>query len=202
EETEKIKYIFTDKVYSNLEHLSIVSSLIDICLDFEGTKLNVPNLKHLDLEGIASLQYFQNMNDNFIFAPKLKEVYLIDTEVTQLPAFIKNTKSLRSLQFRHGNLLEISNEIFEMEKLQKLSFEYCKKIRIVPDTIRKLINLVHFDLWEASIEYLSPELFLLPNIRSINLTYSEYTPTREVLDALKIFKDKKQNRFEGFNTSH
>ena len=198
ENREKIKYIFTGEIYSRMEHLSIISSLGDICLDFEGSKLDVPNLKHLALEGKVSLQYFQNMDENFLPATRLEEVYLIDTEITQLPGFIKNTRSLKSLQIRHGYLPEISDEIFEMRKLQKLSFEYCRTIRTVPDKIRHLVNLVHFDLWEAQIEYLSPELFLLPEIRSINFYLSGYTPTKEVLEALKIFKDNKENRFSGW----
>ena len=189
EEKDKINYVILDKVYSKVESMVILSDHMDFSFHLAGDKFNVPNLKELNLVGKFALNIFQNMREDFLYAPVLEKMYFTDTEIGQMPGFLKKNKSLRFLNFRHGNLLEIPTEIFEMENLQSLSFHYLNKIRILPNEIKKLTNLVHFDLWEASIEYLSHELFLLPKIESINLYYSSYTPTTEVLKALKEYED-------------
>lgn len=189
EEKDKINYVFLDKVYSKVESLLILSDYMDFSLHFEGDKFDVPNLKELNLVGKFALNIFQNMREDFLYAPVLEKMYFIDTELEQIPSFLKKNKTLKLLNFRHGDLLEIPREIFEMENLQSLSFHYLNKIRILPDEIKKLTNLVYFDLWKAPIEYLSHELFLLPKIESISFCYSSYTPTMEVLSALKEYKN-------------
>lgn len=189
EEKDKINYVFLDKVYSKVESLLILSDYMDFSLHFEGNKFDVPNLKELNLVGKFALNIFQNKREDFLYAPVLEKMYFTDTELEQIPSFLKKNKSLKFLNFHHGDLLEIPREIFEMENLQSLSFHNLKKIRILPDEIKKLTNLVHFDLWEASIKYLSHELFLLPKIESISFCFSNYTPTIEVLSALKEYKN-------------
>ena len=190
EEGEKIHYVFLDKVYSKLESLLIISNLNDFSLHFEGAKFDVPNLKEFSIMGKFALNIFQNLSEDILCAPLLEIMNFWDTEIEFLPGFLKKCKSLKSLTFRHGELLEIPGEIFEMENLQTLRFHNLKKIRIVPDEIKKLTNLVRFDLWEASIEYLSPELFLLPKIELIDLHFSRYSPTSEVIKACNKFKEK------------
>jgi Leucine-rich repeat (LRR) protein len=170
---------------------------MDFSLHFEGAKFDVPNLKEFSLYGNFALSIFQNTSDDFLCAPLLEEMYIGETEIEFLPVFLKKNKSLKSLTFRHGDLLEIPGEIFEMENLQTLSFYSLEKIRILPDEIKKLTNLVHFDLWGASIEYLSPELFLLPKIKEINLCFSRYSPTSEVIKACNKYKEK--NNYQGSN---
>ncbi|MEI6138918.1 MAG: hypothetical protein WCP85_06630 [Mariniphaga sp.] len=189
---DKIKYVFLDKVYSKLKSLWIISDpyIQDYSLHFEGAKFDVPNLKEFSLYGKFALSIFQNTSEDFLCAPLLEEMYIGETGIEFLPGFLKKNKSLKSLTFRHGDLIEIPGEIFEMENLQRLSFYSIEKIRIIPDEIKKLTNLVHFNLWGASIEYLSPELFLLPKIKEIDLCFSRYSPTSEVIEACNKFKEK------------
>ena len=196
-EGEKINYVFLDKVYSNLESLLIISDPNDFSLHFEGTKFDVPNLKLFYLSGKLALNIFQNKSEDFLCAPLLEEIYFGDTEIEFLPGFLKMNKSLKSLTFRDGALIQIPGEIFEMENLQRLSFINLKNIRILPDEIKKLTNLVHFDLWGTPIEYLSPELFLLPKIKELVLHFSSYSPTSEVIKACNKFKEK--NNYRGSN---
>jgi Leucine-rich repeat (LRR) protein len=190
EEGEKINYVFWDKVYSKLESLVIISELEDFSLHFEGAKFDVPNLKEFCLYGKFALSIFQNTSEDFLCAPLLEEMYIGETEIEFLPVFLKKNKSLKSLTFRDGALIEIPCEIFEIENLQRLSFINLKNIRILPDEIKKLTNLVHFDLWGTPIEYLSPELFLLPKIKELVLHFSSYSPTSEVIEAFNKFKEK------------
>jgi hypothetical protein len=203
EDSEKMKYVFSDKVYSNLEMISIFADSSSNYPCFEGPILNAPNLKYLSLSGDCALSCLQIMYQTILSYPSFQEIHFSSTGITQIPQFLLKTKSLKSLTFRRENLSEIPDDLFKLEHLQKLSFEYFREIKTVPDKIKNLVNLKHFDLWMAQIEYLSPELFLLPQIRHINFAYSEYSPTEEVLEALKKFKSKDLDRFspwENFNS--
>jgi len=195
EKEEKVKYLFSDKVYSNLELICITT---DISVDYsflEGAKLNAPNLRVLYFSGEGSKSCFHFFCDPTFFAPSLEEVYLTRTGINELPDFISKIKTLKKLNFREEKLSEIPDIIFTMVTLESLSFEYFWNIKIVSDKIKHLVNLQNFDLWGASIEYLSPELFLLPKIHIINFAYSSYQPTNEVLDAMKIFQKNESVHF-------
>jgi hypothetical protein len=88
---------------------------------------------------------------------------------------------------------ELPDDFFTLENLKRLSFYYCTEITIIPDDIKKLVNLEHFDLWQANLKYLSPELFLLPKLKSVGLAYTQYPPTKEVSDAYEIFKGRNKD---------
>jgi len=191
---EKVKYILSDQVYNKLELISINAySSIDY-LFFEGTKLNAPNLKFLVISGEGSKSCFQLLYNIVLSSDLIEEIYFYYTRITQIPEFVFKTKALLRVTFRGENITEIPDEIFELVALQQLSFEY-SDIRIIPEKIKELVNLVGFNLWGSRIDYLSPELFLLPKIQNINFAYSSYQPTNEVLDALKIFQKKESNYF-------
>jgi Leucine-rich repeat (LRR) protein len=193
--TEQIKYEFSDQVHTNLEVVSISAGSSDNFPVFEGNKFDAPRLKYLILEGAGSIKCFQTIDESILSAPLLEEIHFHGTRITRVPEFISKIKTLKHLTFRYENFQEIPFEISDFVNLEYLSFEYCHHIKRIPDDIKNLVNLKHFDLWEAGLDYLSPELFLLPAIKHISLAYSQYTPTGEVRDALKIFNKKGSDRF-------
>ncbi|NTW23598.1 MAG: hypothetical protein HGA37_02770 [Lentimicrobium sp.] len=198
EETcEKINYLLSDKVLSNMNYLMVLTDLFEFDIEFESDTLLVPKLIELSLVGSKSLQFFQKLNTRFLSPPPIETIYADNIVIEDYPEFLKNL-SLKSLGFRHCYFNEILNEIFDMTTLQTLKFNYAKKIKRIPDDIQKLTSLVKFELWESRIEYMSPELFLLPEIKEISFAFSSYTPTKEVLNALEIYKSKPGNLFYGW----
>ncbi len=196
---EKINYVFLDKVYLKLKIIQIDSGFEHYSLNFEGARLNAPNLKYFLFFYENSFSVFQYLKE-FLYAPALEGMYFHDTKLDQIPQFLKGILTLKELSFRNGNLTEIPSEIFEMKNLRTLRFEYFTKIKIIPDDIKRLKNLVAFTLWQAPIEYLSPELFLLPKISNINLVYCNYNPTKHVIDVLGKYKStgKTFSGWEGY----
>jgi Leucine-rich repeat (LRR) protein len=218
ENTEKVKYVISEKVYSklgmiilysscsvdfqifegielnapNLELISIEEQSQSNIPVFEGIKFNTPKLKMISLNGIGSVKCFQNIQENNHFLLP-EELSLFYTGIHEIPDFILKAKTLTSLSFRGEKMTELPNALFTLENLQRLGFHYCTGIKIIPDDIKNLINLEHFDLWAANVQYLSPELFLLPKLKSLNFAYTQYSPTKEVLDAYEIFKGKKKD---------
>ena len=151
----------------------------------------------VQIGGQGSVQCFQSLYENILY-PSLEEISVTDTGIELLPSFISSVQSLKTLKFRCEKFTEIPIEIFEMTWLQTLSFEKMEYFKIISDKIKTFENLEHFDLWGASIDYLSPELFLLPKINLINFAYCRYTPTEEVTEALKKFLDKPNSHFSSW----
>jgi len=167
DENEKTKYVFSDEVYSKLESVLIFDtngSEIDFPL-IEGPLLKAPNLKILGFIGKGCNKCIQSLNENGISAPILESISFDSTGITQIPEFLLKINTLSKLSFRNEEISTIPIELFDLINLNELHFQYTSEIRIIPDEIKNLVNLVNFDLWGANLEYLSPELFQLPKIR-------------------------------------
>ncbi len=161
-------------------------------------KISVPNLKYILLDGEESLAIYRNLMANFKSQPSIEAFSFSNTKITQIPDFVLNSKNLIHLTLRsERELSKLPSELFDLVNLEMLSFAYTKNITTIPDDIAQLINLKYFDLWSANIDYLSDQLLLLPKIKKINLAYSTYTPTNEILKALKVF-EKKGGSFGGY----
>lgn len=220
-ESEKIKYIISDAVYNNLEVIWIdVHSLPDCpvfegawlnapnlklisitthageeCPFFDGIRINAPNLNYLSLEGNGSVKCFELLYDNLVFAPVFIEIRLCKTGLTRIPGFIFNCKMLQGLTFRKESFTELPAELFNLDRLRKLRFEYFHEIKVIPDEIKNLVNLEYFGLWGADLKYISPELFNLPKLRGVDFVYSHYEPTPELLDNLHHFTGRDHVHF-------
>ena len=78
--------------------------------------------------------------------------------------------------------------IFQKTSLKKIAINSSQKRSIsIPDSIRNLSNLEHFQLFDARVPYLSPEIFRLPRIRHISLYRLLYEPSPEVMAAAEAF---------------
>lgn len=188
--TEKTKYIFSDIVYTELETILVIdmtNSNLDYLL-LEGPHLNAPNLKELHFFGQGCSKCVQGLNENGISAPILESISFDSTGITQIPEFIFKLKLLKQLTIRCEKLSEIPDEIFNLVSLEILSFQHFHSIRVIQDKIKELINLRNFELCGSTIEYVSPELFLLPKIKDVSFAYSSFTSTGELFEARKDLK--------------
>ncbi len=218
ENTGVVKYVISENSYEKLELIMFCSSytsdfhviegaelnapnLNTIIIDatsesntpfFEGIKFKTPKLKTIYLTGIGSVKCFQDIHqntDNLM----LEELGCDSTGITQIPEFILRMKSLESLMFRHEEISELPEDLFTLENLKRFEFPHGTEIKIIPDDIKKLVNLEHFLLWRAKLQYLSPELFLLPKLKYVDFIYTQYSPTKELLDAYEIFKGRNKD---------
>ncbi len=186
--TEKNELVLPDNSYSNLEIISISNDSEGNCLYFEGQKIDVPNLKSIVLSGKGSLQCFQYFLNHVFNNTFIEEIYFDRTGIDLIPKFILNFSTLKILKFQSEPFKRIPENVFELQNLETLSFEYCCEIKVIPDKIKNLKGLKYFGLWAVTIDYMSPELFYLPRIESMNFFKSKYFPTLQILDLLKIFK--------------
>jgi hypothetical protein len=188
--SEKTTYTFSDKVYTELETIFVIdmtNSNFDYLL-LEGPHLNAPNLKYLGFDGQGCRKCIQNLNENGISAPILESIDFMGTGITQIPEFIFKSKLLKRLTFRNEKLSVIHDEIFSLVALEYLSFKYSHDIRVIQDRIKDLVNMECFELCGATIEYVSPELFLLPKIKDVSFAYSSFTSTGKLFEARKDLK--------------
>ena len=195
DEMNPCTYVFHEIDYSDVEWLVITTSSIDFNIIIEAPVLHMPKLKSISINGAKALDVFKLVYDKLDTIPEIDYMYFDRTGMLKPPEFIWDSRYLTKLEFRHEDIQEIPNQLFELINLQWLTFAYCVNITTVPDSIKKLVNLVAFNLWSAKITFLSHELFLLPNITSINFAYSSYIPTVEVRKALDIFKENKKSQF-------
>lgn len=195
DEHEKIQYVFTDEIYSKLESIIIEA---DFDLDYpllEGPRLNAPNLRLLGFRGEGCKKCIQRLNENGFSAPVVETIGFESIGITQIPEFIFNFKTIKDIHFRKEKLRVLPSGLFDLINLQTLRFQYGSQIPVIPDAIKNLVNLEYFDFWGATLDYLSPELFLLPKVKYINFTDSFYKPTKEVEDAMYEFNAKNTNDF-------
>lgn len=188
--SEKTTYTFSDKVYTELETIFIIdmtNSNLDYLL-LEGPHLNAPNLKYLGFYGQGSRKCVQGLTKNGVSAPMLESISFDNSGITQIPEFIFKLKLLKQLTIRCEKLSEIPDKIFNLVSLEILSFQHFHRIRVIQDKIKELINLRNFELCGSTIEYVSPELFLLPKIKDVSFAYSSFTSTGELFEARKDLK--------------
>ena len=186
---EQIKYLITQDEYPKMEEF-FISKVYDIDLpEFEGDVLQLPNVRVLGLDGKDALNYYLGLAERFGLEHNLEEIYFKDTGMQQIPEFVLRAKGLKKLTLRNEDISRVPDRIYDLNELEGLHFQYTKNIKVLSDEIRNHQKLKRLDLWQSRIEYLSPELFLLPKIERISLEFSIYRPTREVMKAIEIAKE-------------
>lgn len=174
----------------NRELNIIYINIPESCTISINRKINAPNHKILALGDSGSAQILENYYSFFEESKSLSEISTDRTNISSIPEFVLGNKSLTRLTFRNEHNLVLSKRLFELRNLDKLSFEYTNKITVIPDEIKKLVNLKHLDLWHSSIQYLSPELFKLPKLNWLNFAFTCYNPSIEFRNELEMWKAK------------
>ena len=189
------KYSFRKNEYENLELIVIHSQSIENTIVFECDRFRAPNLQYLYLEGVGSVQIFENLYQKARQTFQVPEIYFKNTGIDCIPEFVLEMRNLSSLVFEGELFQEMPPELFQLVNLQKLRFFGHNKISIVPKEIKQLVNLKRFDFWDATLDYLSPELLLLPNIEEINFAHTNYKPSPEVLKLISSISDRRKLMF-------
>lgn len=194
DKNEDFEYFAIDETYNKVEYISL-SNKVSFA---ENTKINAPNLKGVFFEPNVKREILDNFDQIFINSISLEDIslYLDKTHSGIIPQFILNSKTIKNLTIEYRQLTSIPAEIFNITSLKRLNFRYVPKIKIIPDEIKKLINLEDFSLWLANLEYISLELFKLPKLDHINLAYSNYNPTGQELEKWNIFFQGKDFKYE------
>jgi len=192
DENEDIEYFAKDEIYDKVEYIS----LSDKISFTENTKINAPNLKGVMFERNVKSEILENFDQIFINSISLEDIYIDITHTGIIPQFIINSKTIKNLTIENRQLKSIPAETFNITSLKKLNFRYVPNIKIIPDEIKKLINLEDFSLWLANLEYISIELFKLPKLNYINFAYSNYNPIGQELEKWNIFFQGKNFKYE------
>jgi hypothetical protein len=187
EEKTVPEYIFKKNEYENIE--SLIFAIFEECkVEWPGI-VKFPKLDSLYFSGKNSSDFIKSFENHAYGLNNIKSVYIEGSGIQKVPSFIFNLPKLKELTFRYEHeLREIPLKIFKLSSLTKLSFEYNRKIKVIPDEIKKLKNLERFNLWSANLEYISPELYLLPKLKYINLAYSHYKPLEDLLEKKGVYK--------------
>lgn len=188
QEAEQCVYIFKDIEYDKVLLMSLESRDQEYSFEFESNKVIVPNLKYFMISGAQAFGYFTDFLKTLQPLLQIEGFYFHRTGMIKPPEFLWTFRNLTYITFRNEDINEIPVQVFDLTGLRNLSFQYCPNIKIVSDDIKKLTDLIVFDLWQASITYLSYELFLLPKIKFINFAYSNYLPDQKVKEAMSMFK--------------
>jgi hypothetical protein len=84
-----------------------------------------------------------------------------------------------------------------MKNLQHLWFHHTSALNVnLKSEVKNLQHLETIDFWGADIQYISPELFKLPNLRRINLAYARLNMDKEILKALEDWAEKPGNSYK------
>ena len=195
ESVYSFKYRITQTEYTKIKSLTINKEFDDAYPLIIGENLKLPNLESVEFIGGGSIPYFKRIRTRFDIHPKYTSLAYNRTNLHQIHDIIYNLSHIKHLTFRKENIKKLEDRFFDLNSLEELNFIYTQEIKVVPDRIKWLRNLKTFRLWQSNIDYLSPELFLLPKIEHIDLDYSQYTPTEEVLMAVKYYNSRHEEKF-------
>ncbi len=192
DKNEDFEYFAIDETYNKVEYISL-SNKVSFA---ENTKINAPNLKGVFFEPNVKSEILDNFDQIFINSNSLESIYIDITHTGKIPQFILNSKTIKELIIENRQLTSIPSDIFNITSLKLLNFQHAPKIIVIPDEIKKLINIEYFSLWDADFEYISLELFKLPKLKIVNFAYSHYYPTEQELEKWKTLCQEKNFKYE------
>lgn len=192
ERDETALEIVIEQPVNNRLNTFIIYLTDDCKLSIKG-KINAPNLEFFYAVGRSTNHMICNMDAYFEFIPSLSYIRLESTGITEIPGFLSECKNLVEVSLKDSSLYEIPPGLFDLQQLESLSIESAKNIHVLPDNIKQLFNLTHFDFRFGDLDYLSAELFRLPKLKHANFAYCLYTPTEETTTALEEWLEQNDN---------
>lgn len=183
EVTEDVEYIVPDIELKQLVGIAFCDGVYGFA---EHTIVNAPNLKEIYIQNYDKIAFSNSINKLLSSFNTITSFSIFSQQLIKIPDFILKNINLTRLELDICNeITEIPPEIFKFKQLKILEFRYKKNIKVIPDEIKNLENLERFNLWSATFEYISPELFKLPKLQSVSFSYCQYNPTNEVLELLR-----------------
>ncbi|KAJ0579560.1 putative TIR domain, P-loop containing nucleoside triphosphate hydrolase [Helianthus annuus] len=164
----KIKQLWVGgKVLKKLKSITLSHSKLKT-LDLGLT----PNLVSLDLSNCDDLV---EVHVPVGCLKRLTYLYLCGCERLKSVSFIKDLESLEALDlaFNNNAIENLPSSIGNLQKLVKLSFSWCTKLKTLPGSICSLQHLRVLDLEVCGIEELPKEIGKLESLEWLSLTYSK-----------------------------
>ncbi|MBN1213840.1 MAG: TIR domain-containing protein [Candidatus Lokiarchaeota archaeon] len=136
------------------------------------------NIQHWEIETLPI---------NFGDLVELKELYLSDNELFELPKSIEKIISLEILNISNNQIDNLPINIGNLISLKELIVCY-NNIKIIPDEIRDLSSLTRLDLSDNKIEYIPESIGNLSLLSRIDLSYNNLNSLPENIGELKNLK--------------
>ncbi len=103
--------------------------------------------------------------------------------------YIRTSNNKKFAFFYGEKVNQLPDEIFDKTDLEILII--CKtNIREIPDKIKNLTKLRRLHFSGSKIEYLSPEVFKLPNIEKVDIIDPHFESNAEITEAIGLYMAK------------
>ena len=110
----------------------------------------------------------------------------------ELPAWFSQLSQLEVLKCYESGFSAFPHQILGLKNIKELDFNKGHHIAEIPDEIKNLQSLRILNLWNTTFTYVSPELFLLPDIQEFNLFATSYPNIPpETMNAIKKLQREK-----------
>jgi len=144
-------------VLQNLEFLQIVGgSLTSFPIGFGCLK----SLKEIRLI-LSKVESIDNLASDLLNLPDLQDLDVSSNQIVEIPKFIGNIISLKSLKFKYNEKIkQIPDFVFDLPNLEVLQL-IDNKIEVIPENISKLKNLRILSLGRNMIKEIPDEAYNL-----------------------------------------
>ena len=147
-----------------------------------GSNNRINNLSQHDIDIL-----FNEFENNKIYGERLKDLYIDNVGLTEIPDSIGKLTNLITLSLSFNKISKISTELSKLTKLDVLGLSY-NKITNLPDCFANLRRLrdIYLD-HNLTLAELPASLFNLRNLEKIQLIKTQIKKTdREIIEKLEI----------------
>ncbi len=192
----------------NIEELSL--SYGSMTTQTQENIFSLKNLKKLNFNGnfvylkaeMAQRTRFENFSEKIINLKNLQSLSIINSKITEIPAFFKQLTQLEELDFRSNDIKDLPFLLSEMPNLAKLVLNGNKKLLIdkifnnknnlreleliacnlknVPESILNCEKLEKLNLFANKLEFLPEKILQLPNLLELEIDKNPFCNTTEL----------------------
>ncbi len=192
----------------SIEELSL--SYGSMTQEIQENIFSLKTLKKLSLNGnfvylkdeIAQRTRFEVFSEKITNLKNLQSLSIINSKITEIPAFFKNLKQLQELDFSSNNIKELPFLLSDMPHLTKLVLNGNKKLLIdnifsnknnlreleliacnlknIPDSILNCERLEKINFYANKLGFLSEKILQLPNLLDIYIDKNPFCKTTEL----------------------
>ena len=148
------------------------------------------------LSNVKTIEIYDNYDeclpDWIQHCAEITSMNLSMLKLRELPAWFSRLSLLERLKCYDIGFSEFPRQILGLKNIKELDFSKGHHITVIPDEIKNFQSLRTLELWNTTFTYVSPELFLLPDIQEINLFATSYPNiTPETMHAIKKLQREK-----------
>lgn len=112
--------------------------------------------------------------ENIVDLPNLKTLYIIEDNMSYLPDSMQRMQNLERISFSKNSFDHIPNVLQTLKKLTYINFSSCP-ITAFPHWFGKMTQLIEIRFPFCKIQHITPDVFCLPNLYSIDINDNELT---------------------------